>query len=39
MTPKKKNVAIFTATIPETILKVWSEAQAAGALPRCLHGS
>jgi hypothetical protein len=32
---QKENVAVFTATIPETILKkIWTEAQAGGALPR-----
>jgi hypothetical protein len=31
---QKENVAVFTATIPQSILKkVWSEAQAEGAVP------
>ncbi|HEV7674136.1 MAG TPA: hypothetical protein VGQ12_06375 [Candidatus Angelobacter sp.] len=31
---QKENVAVFTATIPQSILKkVWSEAQSQGALP------
>jgi hypothetical protein len=31
---QKENVAIFTATIPQSILKkIWSEAQSQGALP------
>ena len=31
---QKENVAVFTATVPQTILKkIWSEAQAEGAVP------
>ena len=31
---QKENVAIFTATVPQTILKkIWSEAQSEGAVP------
>jgi hypothetical protein len=31
---QKENVAVFTATIPQSILeKIWSEAKAEGAVP------
>jgi hypothetical protein len=32
---QKENVAVFTATVPQSILKkIWSEAQSGGAVPR-----
>jgi hypothetical protein len=32
---QKENVAVFTATVPQSILKkIWSEAQSEGAVPR-----
>ena len=35
---QKENVAVFTATIPQSMLKkIWSEAQAEGAVPTPAH--